>query len=83
MFEVIVITSRGRGLPYQASTYIPPFGMPRNFACEVTADNIHLTCHWSTPTDVDPTDFQVSCNLKKWMLCYFYKGDYAKFVLIR
>ena len=63
LFEITVITSHGRGTPYQVTAYIPPLnGMPRNFACEFAKDNTHLMCHWSPPTDVNPTGFYVSIH---------------------
>lgn len=64
-FGITVLTSHGRGTPYQLSQFVPPInGMPRDFYCQVTADNIVLTCHWTPPTDFDPdaAEFNVSSN---------------------
>ena len=64
-FGITVLTSHGRGTPYQLSQFVPPInGMPRDFYCQVTADNTVLTCHWTPPTDFDPdaAEFNVSSN---------------------
>ena len=61
LFEITVMTSRGRGSPYQLSTYIPPlYGVPEDFRCYLAMDNTHLFCHWSPPNDVSPFGFNVS-----------------------
>ena len=66
VFEITVLTSRGRGSPYQVSAYIPPFnGIPGNFACDITKDSHpRLECHWSPPTDFNPDGFNVSRKSK-------------------
>ena len=59
-FRIIVVTSHGRGLPYQSSFYVDPLnGIPGNFSCD-TKENTRIWCHWSVPTDVNPMTFSVS-----------------------
>ena len=64
LFEITVVTSRGRGLAYQLSVYIPPLdGTPKSFFCDAPKDsNTALECHWQPPTDVNPSGFYVSSN---------------------
>jgi len=66
VFEIAVLTSRGRGVPHQVSVYIPPFnGMPGNFTCNMPTDSsARLECHWSPPTDFNPDGFYVSTKSK-------------------
>ena len=63
-FDVVVITSRGRGEAYPLVVYIPPLnGIPGNFTCSVLKGgyyNSYLQCEWSKPTDVNPVGFYVS-----------------------
>ncbi|XP_068685727.1 uncharacterized protein [Montipora foliosa] len=60
-FDVVVITSRGRGEAYPFVVYIPPLnGIPGNFTCSVLKGdyyNSYLQCEWSKPTDVNPVGF--------------------------
>ncbi|XP_068762096.1 uncharacterized protein [Montipora capricornis] len=59
-FNIVVITSRGRGKPYQVVTYIPPLdGIPGNFHCNISNSSMqtYLACHWSKPLDVDQVGF--------------------------
>ncbi|XP_068734818.1 sortilin-related receptor-like [Montipora capricornis] len=60
-FDVVVITSRGRGEAYPLVVYIPPLnGIPGNFTCSVLKGgyyNSYLQCEWSKPTDVNPVGF--------------------------
>ena len=65
VFEITVITSRGKGSPYKLTKYVPPLnGIPTDFSCQVTAvsDVAVFTCHWSPPTDFNPAGFYVSSN---------------------
>ncbi|KAJ7384240.1 Sortilin- receptor [Desmophyllum pertusum] len=57
LYEVRVVTSQGRGEPYQVYVYVPQFnGMPKRFTC--TAASSHsLVCHWLPPTDFNPSGF--------------------------
>ena len=66
VFEITVLTSRGRGVPYQVSAYIPPLnGIPGNFTCNMTTDShARLECHWSPPIDFNPDGFPVSTKTK-------------------
>lgn len=60
-YRIIVVTSHGRGKPYQSSFYVDALsGIPGNFACGITKENTRLLCHWSVPTDVNPMAFWVS-----------------------
>ena len=71
VFEITVLTSRGRGVPHQVSVYIPPFnGMPGDFTCNMkTNSRARLDCHWSPPTDFNPDGFQVSTKSKHGLFC--------------
>ena len=60
-FKITVITSRGRGLPYQLDAFVPPLnGRPSNFLCAATLDNNQFVCNWTSPTDFNETGFYVS-----------------------
>ena len=60
-YRIIVVTSHGRGIPYQSSFYVDALnGIPGNFTCDITKENTRLLCHWSVPTDVNPMAFWVS-----------------------
>ena len=60
-YRIVVVTSHGRGVPYQSSFYVDALsGIPGNFACDITKENTRLMCHWSVPTDVNPMAFWVS-----------------------
>lgn len=71
VFEITIITPRGRSPPYQVYAYIAPLnGMPRNFSCDITMNNTLLMCQWSPPTDFNATGFTVSNNSTcQWTIC--------------
>ncbi|KAJ7384231.1 hypothetical protein OS493_022861 [Desmophyllum pertusum] len=57
LYEVRVVTSQGRGEPYQVVVYVPKFnGIPKRFTC-IAASSHSLVCHWLPPTDFDPSGF--------------------------
>ncbi|XP_068685724.1 uncharacterized protein [Montipora foliosa] len=86
-FDVVAITSRGRGEAYPLVVYIPPLnGIPGNFTCSVLKGvyyNSYLQCEWSKPTDVNPVGFYnyqlryrcEDCIYKEFNYKYVYSFD--------